>query len=196
MVLWDDGTGAPPVVDQQLSTSQCSAVQGILTEYNDSNPGATQLAEHWINTGSAKPVRQPPYRLPHAYRDTVRKELQEMEKNGIIKPSSSEWASPIVLVPKKDGTLRMCVDYRRLNSISEADAYPKHRIDKLIDRLGGARYITTLDLMRGYWQVPVAPESRAKTALTTQFELYQFTIMPFRLHGAPVPDGPIVEWNE
>jgi hypothetical protein len=159
-----------------LSTSQCSDVQGILTEYNNvfsSNPGATQLAEHWIKTGSAKPVRQPPYRLPQAYRDTVRKELQEMEKNGIIEPSRSEWASPIVLVPKKDGTLKMCVDYRRLNSISEADAYPMPRIDKLIKRLGGARYIITMDLTRGYWQVSVAPESRAKTAFMTPFGLYQ-----------------------
>ena len=127
MVLWDDGKGAPPVVNQQLSTSQCSDVQGILTEYNDvfsSNLRATQLAEHRIETGSAKPVCQPPYRLPHMYRDAMWKELQVMEKNEIIKPSRSEWASPIVLAPKKDGTLRMCVDYRRLNGISEADTNP------------------------------------------------------------------------
>ena len=122
------------------------------------------MAEHRIETGSAKPVRLAPYRLPHAYRETVKSELQSMEESGIIQSSKSEWASPIVLVPKKDGTLRMCVDYRRLNSISEADAYPMPRIDELIDRLGGAQYITTLDLTRGYWQVPVAPDSRAKTA--------------------------------
>ena len=72
-----------------------------------------------------------------------------------------------------------------MNSVSEADAYPMPRIDELIDRLGGAKFITTLDLTRGYWQVPVAPISRARTAFTTPFGLYQFTVMPFGLHGAP-----------
>ena len=79
----------------------------------------------------------------------------------------------------------MCVDYRRLNSISEADAYLMPRIDELLDKLGNAKYITTLDLTRGYWQVPVAASSRTKTAFTTAFGLYQFKVMPFGLHGAP-----------
>ena len=74
-----------------------------------------------------------------------------MQKSGLIEPSTSEWASPIVLVKKKDGTLQLCVDYQKLNAVSQADAYPMPRIDELIDRLGQARYITTLDLTRGYW---------------------------------------------
>ena len=77
-----------------------------------------------IRTGTAAPIRLPPYRIPHAYRDTVKKELEEMEEEGIIERSESEWAFPIVLVKKKDDTLRMCVDYRRLNAVAEADAYP------------------------------------------------------------------------
>ena len=104
---------------------------------------------------------------------------------GVIEPSSSEWASPIVLVGKKDGTLRFCIDYRRLNSESLADAYPMPRIDDLIDRLGKARYISTLDLTRGYWQVPMAKASRHLTAFTTPFGLFQFRVMPFGLQGAP-----------
>ena len=94
----------------------------------------------------------------------MQKDLREMEEAGLITRSMSEWASPVVLVPKKDGTLRMCVDYRKLNEVSEADAYPMPHIDEL---LGGAKYISTLDLTRGYWQVPVAPSSQPKTAFTT-----------------------------
>ena len=115
------------------------------------SPGMTFLTEHSITTGSANAMRQPQYHLPHVYRDVVLQELQEMEEEGIIEHSSSEWAAPIVLVPKKDGTLRFCVDYRKLNSVSETDAYPMPRIDEMIDRLGKAKYITTLDLTRGYW---------------------------------------------
>ena len=107
-----------------------------------------------------------------------------MEREGIIERSSSEWAFPIVLV-KKDGSLRMCVDYRRLNAISDADAYPMPCVDDMIDALGKAKYITTLDLARGYWQVPVQEESRPQTAFTTPYGLFQFRVMPFGLHGAP-----------
>ena len=108
-----------------------------------------------------------------------------MLSNGIIEPSTSEWSSPIVLVKKTDGTLRFCIDFCRLNSISEADAYPMPQIDNLIDCLGQAKYISTLDLTRGYWQVPLSENARAKTAFATQSGLYQFTVMPFGLKGAP-----------
>ena len=143
------------------------------------------MIEHDVNTGTARPVRLPPYRLPHAYRDTVKKEIEEMLQSGIIEPSSSEWSAPIVLVKKKDGTLRFCVDYQRLNSIAEADAYPMPRVDEMIDRVGRAKFVTTLDLMKGYWQVPLTARTRAKTAFATPFGLYQFRVMPFGLQGAP-----------
>ena len=93
--------------------------------------------------------------------------------------------APIVLVKKKDGTLRFCVNYRKLNSLSQSDAYPMPRIDQLIDRLGQAKYVTTLDLTRGYWQVSVAENARVKTAFVTPFGLYQFRVMPFGLQGTP-----------
>ena len=97
-----------------------------------------------------------------------------MEKHGIIEKFSSDWSSPIVLVKKKDGTLRFCIDFRRLNSVSKTDAYPMPRVDDLLDELGQARFISTLDLTKGYWQVPVEKTGQAKTAFRTPFGLYQF----------------------
>ena len=108
-----------------------------------------------------------------------------MRKMGIIEPSNSEWSSPVVLVPKKDGTLRFCMDFRKVNAISSVDPYPMPRIDTLIDRLGSARYLTTLDLSKGYWQVPMAEECKALTAFRTPFGFYHFCYMPFGLQGAP-----------
>ena len=158
-----------------------------MSEFKDvlrGKPRQTQVMEHSINT-DAKPIRQPSYRIPHAYREGVLKELQEMEENGVIEPSSSEWAFPIVVAKKKDGGIRLCVDYRRLNVVTRMDAYPMPRVDELLDRLGGATFITTLDLARGYWQVPVVKKDRAKTDFITPNGLFQFRVMPFGLNGAP-----------
>ena len=91
----------------------------------------------------------------------------------------------MVIVKKKDNSLRICVDYRKLNAETEIDAYPMPRIDDILDQIGQAKYLSTLDLARGYWQVPVAKEDQHKTAFVTPFGLYQFTVMPFGLSGAP-----------
>ena len=99
-------------------------------------------------------------------------------------------ASPIVIIKKKDDTIRLCVDYRRLNDMTQVDAYPMPRIDDILDQVGQARYITTLDLAKGYWQLPVAEEDRPKTAFITPRGLYQFKMMPFGLCGVPANDGP------
>lgn len=112
-------------------------------------------------------------------------ELQEMEKAGIIEPSESEWSAPMVIVKKKDGSVRICIDYRRLNQVTKFDAYPMPRIDSILDSIGVAQFITTLDLAKGYWQVPMSPEDREKTAFTSPKGLYQFAVMPFGLSGAP-----------
>ena len=101
------------------------------------------MAEHKIDTGTARPVRLPPYRLLQVYRSDVDQELQEMLAQKIIEPLTIEWAAAIVLVKKKDGILRLCVDYQRLNSASLTDAYPMPRIDDMIDQLGKAKFITT-----------------------------------------------------
>ena len=127
-------------------------------------PGKTQLAAHRIDTGDASAVRLAPYRLPHAHREFVQKGLKEMEKHGIIKPSSSEWAAPIVLVEKKT-SLYGCVSTLGLNSVSRMDAYPMARVDDLIDSFGKAKYISTLDLSRGYWQIAMELEDSPRQHL-------------------------------
>ena len=135
----------------------------LLNEFQEvlqADPGRTNLVDRHIETGSANPVRLPPYRVPYTFRDAVEKELADILKAGILEPSTSEWAAPIVLVKKKDGTLRFCMDYRKLNSVSRVDPYPMPRIDELLDKLGKAKYLTTLYLARGYWQVPMSTQSK------------------------------------
>ena len=108
-----------------------------------------------------------------------------MQEDGVIQPSNSPWASAIVLVRKRNGKLRICVDYRHLNSVTKPDAYPLPRIDYLLDQLGSAKYFTTLDLVSGYWQILVADDSIEKTAFTTPQGLFEFRVMPFGLTNAP-----------
>ena len=189
--VWNENdtlTESEPTMGSQLNLKQRQELEELLYEYREvmkNKPGKTTIVEHAIDTGSATPVRLPPYRLPHAYKDAVYKEIQDMLQAGMIEPSTSCWASPIVPVRKKDGSIRLCVDYRRLNSVSKHDAYPMPRIDDIIDRVGGAKYISALDLTRGYWQVPMSAADRHKTAFTTPMGLFQFTVMPFGLSGAP-----------
>ena len=174
---------------EQLDCRQKEELTNILHKFKDvlqDCPGRTDIIRHDIHLKEgAHPSRQAPYRLPHAYRDQVQKEIEDMLRAGIIEPSSSEWSSPVVIVPKRDGTIRLCVDYCRLNSVSSQSAYPMPRVDDVIDQLGKAKFLTTLDLTRGYWQVPLSDRSKELSAFTTPFGLYQFQVMPFGLHGAP-----------
>ena len=147
--------------------------------------GRTGALQHFIETGSAIPIRQQARRVPLPRRETVHKLLQEMLSRNVISPSKSPWASPIVLVKKKDGSTRFCVDYRKVNEITRKDAYPLPRVDDSLDTLAGSKWFTTLDLKSGYWQVEVDPEHREKTAFCTQEGLFEFNVMPFGLCNAP-----------
>lgn len=108
-----------------------------------------------------------------------------MGAQGIIQPSSSPWASPVVLVPKKDGSLRFCIDYRRLNTITRKDVYPLPRVDDLLVALGEAQYFTSLDLASGYWQIGLSEDARQKSTFVTYNGLFEFLRMPFGLCNAP-----------
>ena len=108
-----------------------------------------------------------------------------MQASGVIEPSESPWASPVALVRKKDGTLRFCVDYRALNSVTKPDLLPLPRISDLLDQLGKCEYFTTLDLKSGYWQIKVHADSQEKTAFITHQGLFEFKVMPFGVTNAP-----------
>ena len=152
---------------------------------NDLDLGRFSAVKHRIATGDARPIRQPVRRTPLGFQAEEEGHLQKMLHAGIVEPSQSEWASPVVLVRKKDGGVRWCINYRRLNDVTEKDAYPLPKIDECLDTLSGSSLISTLDLQAGYWQVEMAPEDKEKTAFITKYELFQHMRMSFGLCNAP-----------
>ena len=147
--------------------------------------GKTDRLRHNIHTGEAPPIRQSVRRVQPQRREEVRELLNDMLERRVVEPSTSPWAAPIVLVRKKDGTTRFCVDYRKLNDATRKDAYPLPRIDTTLDTLSGSQWFSTLDLLSGYWQVEIDEADRPKTAFCTTEGLFQFRVMPFGLCNAP-----------
>ncbi|CAF3658765.1 unnamed protein product [Rotaria socialis] len=150
------------------------------------NAERTKKLQHRINLApDAQAHNSPPFRYAPARKQIIEENLKDMLDQGIISPSASPWASPVILAPKKDGTLRFCVDYRKLNSVTIRDAYPIPRIDDTLDSLQEAKFVSTLDLRSGYWQVEMDKNSREKTAFVTHKGLFEFNVMPFGLTNAP-----------
>jgi len=174
-----------PRVDNDQLNQLLQAYRDVFCEKGTPVSIAKDAPPATINTGDHPPIKQQGYRLPLKKREKVEKLIDEMLADGVIQPSDSPWAFPITLAPKKDGTTRFCVDYRKLNTITRKDAHPLPHIQDVFDQLHGATIFSTLDLKAGYWQIPMDRDSIAKTAFTCHRGLFEFTRLPFGLTNAP-----------
>ncbi|XGW13384.1 hypothetical protein V3C99_000035, partial [Haemonchus contortus] len=152
---------------------------------SDQELSQTDLVHMDIDTGDTPPIKMRARPVPLGVRSKLRELLTDLVKRNVIEPSKSEWAFPIVLVEKKDGGIRLCVDYRELNKKIKLDAYPLPNIEAVLQSLSGKRYFSTLDLCSGYWQIPLAEEAKEKSAFTTPEGLFQFKVTPFGLSTSP-----------
>ena len=145
-------------------------------------PSKTDKIYHDVELiDGSKPVKQ----------QILRDEVQYLLDNDFIEPSQSEWSSPCILVPKPDGTFRMCTDYRKVNSVTKTDTFPIPQIDDCIDNIGQAKYVTKFDLLKGFWQIPLTNRAKEISAFVTPDGLYQYKVMPF---GMKTPQQHFNVW--
>ena len=180
-----------PPIPEYLSPIQQQQLKDLFKEFSDTisqgedDLGCTPLLQHTIET-NGPPLRQPYRRQNLAVRREEMAQVQQMLTSGVIRPPNSPWASPVVMVKKKDGSLRFCVDFRQLNALTIKDAHPLPRIDDLLDALHVARWFSTLDLKSGYWQIAIMERDKEKTGFRTSGgQLFKFNQAPFGLCNAP-----------
>lgn len=177
-------------VDQSLTAADRSKLASLLREFShtfsrgENDLGRTDVVTHNIDTGNSGPVRQSLRRHPPLHQEAITQHVQSMLEQGVIEPSKSPFASNVVLVKKKDGSLRCCIDYRQLNGITKKDAYPLPRTDVCLDAMHGSRWFSTFDLRSSYHQVLVDERDRDKTAFICREGQFRFRTMPFGLCNA------------
>ena len=179
-------------VDMDLDPNQLIELAKTIKAYQDIfrtdliDPGsAKHLLKQRIDVGDNKPIRQKPHRNSYNERLIIRKELDNMLQSGVIRPSFSPWAAPVVLVTKKDGKPRFCIDFRKLNAITKRDVYPLPLVDDITDQIGKATFRSTLDLTKGFWQIPIEESDKEKTAFITYEGLFEWNTMPMGLTNSP-----------
>lgn len=183
----------------ELNDEQKEAFKDLLLEFQDVFSdeiiaGNYEGVQHQIKLKEgAQPIKQNTRKVPMHVEAEVNKLLEEMKEKGVIEESQSPWVSPVLLVKKKDGSIRFCVDYRKLNDVTVKDSFPLPKIDDLLDRLAGYSWYSTLDLKSGYWQVKVDPADRPKTAFSIGKGLWQFVVMSFGLCNAPATFQRLME---
>ena len=183
---WQDQLDLTHVDDEELRGKIIKMLEKHEDMWRPGKLGTVDATYHLIELEpGTKPIRQAPYRQDQKGREIQQQEITKMLDAGFVEPATSEWASPVVPVPKKDGSLRFCIDLCRLNAKTVPDAYPLPRMDDCLDSLGDAAVFTTLDCNSGYWQVPIAPEDRDKTTFTTHLGTFRHLRMPFGLRNAP-----------
>lgn len=169
-------------INPELSASKQKELRNLVQEFSDvftDIPGHTNLIEHEIKLTSDIPVHSKAYPMPYAMRESFKKEIDEMLRLGIIEPIDSPYASPVVIVKKADNTNRVCIDYRKLNSITVFDSEPMANQDEIFSRLAEANYLSKIDLSKGYWQIKVKDECVPYTAFVCSEGLFAFKRMPF-----------------
>ncbi|XP_066946104.1 uncharacterized protein [Macrobrachium rosenbergii] len=161
---------------RHLEKAQVKSLVNLINEnkilFQDA-PGRTSLLQHDVDIGQASPIKQCPYRLNPFKRNIVQSEVNYMLDHDLIKPSSSPWSSPVVLVKKEGDQHRLCFDYRKVNEVTKTDSYPLPRVEDCIDKIGSAKYISKFDLLKGYWQVGLTPRAREVSAFVTGDGLYE-----------------------
>ena len=187
-----DLTGTDLSSTQQQKLLELLATFSTLFLTPEEPLGKTSVVRHGIQT-TGPPIRQRLHRIPESLKPVVEHEVHKMLQQGVVRPSTIPWSSPVVMVRKKDGGLRFCVDYRKVNSVTRQDAYPLPRIDATLDSLAGSVFFTTLDLASGYWQVEPDDEAKEKSAFSTQSGHFEFNVMPFGLTNAPATFQRLME---
>ena len=188
-----------PTKDSHLQPEQETELHELLAGFSDifsDEPGRTTLVSHHINLKpEVAPIRSAPYRLRPNKLDFVKREIKTLKEQGIVEdaPSDCSWAAPIVVVRKADGGWRLCTDYRMLNASTEPDPFLLPRIDDLLDKIWKAKFLTKVDMAKGYYQVPMDEESIPLTGFVTPFKFFRWKYMPFGLRNAPATFSRLVQ---
>lgn len=171
-----------------LSRDKAKQLVSLIGDFSSlfgDTPSQTNLIQHDIDVGDSKPIRQRFFRVSREKQSVIDKEVKYLLDNKLAVPSCSSWASPCLIVQKSDKSPRMCTDFRKVNAVTKPDSYPLPRVEDCVDQVGSAKFVSKLDLLKGYWQVPLTPRAQEISAFITPSGLFSYTVMGFGLRNAP-----------